>query len=607
MPRSIRWIAPLAALACLFVPAAAADQWMKYESAYLTVYSDCPPYRAKSLIRQFAAHQHATRALLMPDKRNFPHTTLIYFHDETELRKYVWPTQQHNHFIRTLFGWNLIGREQLLATAWDGNIDQRLNTMRYRDADLLLNWYDDNVPRWLRFALISPMVSMGVSRDGVAYRSLSREYVSLLTKTKWLDWDAILANSFSDEEDDIPSVINTADSLRNAQLQLLGHWILFGAHDHPVNYGSMITALQQGHASKIEAFEAGLGMNCTQLDLKLRQHLETGLRAKPVAFAVADFELSLKMSPAPAHELHLLFYELLAFRKAANATQELHRAIDSGVDTIPLKLSRARQAFRENRTADAVKLCREAIAAGSRDPIAHLVSAEARLGQVTYNFDNQRQSSVVIHQVVGAAGPDFFLCLDEIRTALRLDPDFKAAYATLGRAFFAAPAVTRTDADELSPGVTVHPQGLYVRYLRGVAYERAGAFAEADADFSYLVEHHPTSVAARLVADWRGDTAYENTNRIIVGLMAEKRFFEARQLIDQALTTPAGKSRQREYQQLLLKVDEADSWNILLELFRETMWEELERQATHFIAHHPRSKHLPAVRNMLSQASRHLD
>lgn len=579
------------------------DSWTKYEVEGLTVFSDCPPYRVRSLLRPITAHRAVIRRLFIPEGYRSPSNTLVYFEDDKDLRRYFWPTDQDSRYFRTLFGWRIIGRDQLFATAWDGNIDDRISTMQLRDTDVVLQWQSEDVPRWLRIALMSTVAKPRITDDAVVFRELSSDERSILKKEKWQPWPDIIEEKSLESVD--PDDLNKTISLRYAQLHLLGDWIVFGNHDSVLNYWTIVNALRRDHGSKTAAFEAALGRKLEQLDSALREHLRAPTQNRTIPFDSKTCAESVKTTLAQPAEIDVLRYEMLASGKAhSEARAYLDRAESSGADFIALKMARVRRALFENDYTAVMRNCRDAIATGSRDPIAYLLSAEGRMGQLTHSYSPMNHSQTIITQVTGSAGADFETCLEEIRTAIRIDPGFVAAYSTLGRAFFSAPSTTSEQAAELTPGISDHPAGLYIRYLRGAVLSRAGAGAEARTDFDYLTTNFPASVAAKLAREWQAQTKFDSDSREVDRLLIRKQFIEARAIAVSGLQNESVQSRNAGYKSMLAKIEETEAWNEILALFRKNQWSDLDAAAERFQQSFPKSRHLTAVRNMQREAKK---
>lgn len=597
-------------LVCFFVLifaviGTAAEPWQKYESDHLTVYSNCAPYRAKSLIRHIAAHQSVMRQLLAPAGAPFPHTTLVYFSDQEDFNKYA----PMGPYLQALTCWKAVGRNLLLATAWDGNIDARIESLRIIDSSLLLSWYVEALPNWLRYTLVSPFVKMKQSQEGVAFAPLSRSAVALLKKEKWEDWNTLVTSRESIPISD--GTLKGDQPVRYAQLTLLGHWLAFGHHRTP-GIQSLISAFRDttfrgATPPTLIAFETALGMDTHELDKQLRAHLEGLSNGEMLPFDRRAYEAELKISVAPEYELQIQFYEMLAGSKSYKSAGEiLDRAIASGAQSPDLIMARARRALRENEREQVVSLCREAIAAGSQDPLAYLYSAEGRLGQVFTDYESPGNSLTTISKVLGMGGTDIDLCLEELRAALRLDPVFLYAYNTFGRALFAAPAVTRAQAEELTPGIAENARGLDVRYLRGIAYWRAGARSEAEADLDYLIQHHPTKSSGQQAEDWLRTQQRKEVTQVVDKLLIQDRYVEAREAVEQARDRKSYGLGTGDYNQLMERINEKQAWDMILACFREKLWLDLDQTSTEFIKNYPKSKRLPAVRKMQVEAQSHL-
>ena len=585
---------------------AQADEWLKYEADHLTVYSDCPPYRAKSLIRQFAAFQYAARTLMVPPKSPFPHTTLVFFNDKSEFEKYYRPTKQEYYTTEILYGWKTIGRNRLIATAADRNLDERVQAMYRLEAGALLQWYDATAPQWLRHMAELAFTGLNPRRNTIEFSGPTPEQRKNLTKIPWRDWVVVCG------ADDVKAESETKPTnIVQAQRWLLAKWMLFDSSPQGSAFMNMLEAMRMDRTKETAAFETGLGMNEAQLTNRLRVYFQEYNSNGTLAFASDAFESRLRITQATQQEIHIVFFYLLSTtHPTESARQQLDQAIASGPETVELMLAQALCAKLENDAPTAIRHYRKAISAGTHDPTAYLGSARGRLRIDKYDISEVFGVKVSESSIISATDAEVQKAIDEILTALRLDLANQAAYSQLAHAITQLSGVNRGQAEILSLGVSEKPAGINIRLARGLAYFRAGALAEAEADFDYLLRAYPDSREARSIIDWRkrqseAKTQYE-ANKSIKELFAEKRYAEARQKLVQALADESNITIKRSYEKEIAQLDEMLAWDSIMFLARDQRWSEVEKSAAAYIEAFPKRHRVQVVKNRLRTAQEHL-
>jgi tetratricopeptide (TPR) repeat protein len=605
-PVACRLVLLLSALVLTAHPARAGE-WLKYEAGDLTVYSDCSPYRAKSLMLQFAAFQHAARTLMVPKGTPFPRTTIVYFNDEVEFLDHTFPNERMDTLLVRLNISYSLGRERLIVTAWDAFFATRIASIFRQESMLLPHWYDNDAPPYLGRAVSEVLKSTHLKGGFIHIDGPSAEQSSRLAEAKWTDFSEMIKAPNGRPVG--PDLLH--GEIAQARLWQLGDWILFGGNPKGTRVFSLIEAHRNEHGSASAALESGIGLSGTELADRMRTRLADKSIERTLPFDRNAFDAGIRESPAPDHELHIhRFYMLAVGNDLPKAYKELDQAIASGVDTKELKMARAIKARLEDDLPAAAGIYRDAMKAGTVDPYVYYCSARIKLVRDAFEVN---ALGIYTSRYTYPAHPtkdEAIEAIAELKTAIRLDPHYRLVYGLMVDAIEALPTVTREHPELLTLGLSVHPPGLRIRYARGLAYERAGARAEAEADFDYLLKRHPDSKEAKNVINWRQSRAGIGNQSVepekIEELIVQKRFVEARELLVQALAAETDANLKRNYPREIARLDEMIAWASIMTLTKEKRWAELEKATAGYIESFPHSSRITVVRNRLREARERL-
>jgi len=178
---------------------------------------------------------------------------------------------------------------------------------------------------------------------------------------------------------------------------------------------------------------------------------------------------------------------MLVNNNASGADVLLQRAMTLAPDApLVLEAMARRQIFNRDKNR-AVEFYRAAIAAGTKNPRAYLLSAEVRLDDVMGHSGDQP----------GQGGTPVVESLGEIRQALKLNPGDGEAYALLGRALYGSEALTEADLAELTPGIESREHGYLVKYYYALLQLRLDQYADAVARVRRLLQDESVPAAKR--------------------------------------------------------------------------------------------------------------
>jgi hypothetical protein len=585
---------------------AQADEWMKYESSELTVYSDCPPYRAKSVAKKIAAYQFAVRTLMLPPGSVSPHTTLVVFNKTDEFDQYFQPTELKYAKLITLYVGKPIGRNRFIALADDSRIDERFKAITKLEATHMLPWMDDDPPQWLKYATEAVFSKFHLRGNLIDFDGANADQRSNLKKSEWRDWAVVVAGAKDEmmEKEKVPT------NMAQSQCWLLGDWMLFGDTPRGTAYLKMLTAMRERYPSPRAAFEAGTGMNGAQLTDHLRKYYRDDAK-RSLHFDANAFEASLRTSPANSRDLHLIRFHLLFGREPIDPVlNELRQAEASGPDCEELQFARVLGAKLANDRESVIRTCREAIAAGTRNAFFYLDSANYRLNHTSFEPSVVFGLRNVFYTSMNANASEVQAAFEEIRTGQQLDPLDPSIPSRLANVIMQLPSVTQEHVELLTPGLSDGPRGLHVRLVRGIVNQRLGANAKAETDFYYLLNYHPTSQQALHILELKRqqDETVVNAEvqKNMEQLFAQHRYAEARQIVAETLADEKNPNRQQALTKELKRLDEIIAWEETTSLAKKKRWAEVENTAKSYIERFPKSHRVQVIKNRLRTAQEQL-
>ena len=272
----------------------------------------------------------------------------------------------------------------------------------------------------------------------------------------------------------------------------------------------------------------------------------------------------LKIEPADAAEVMVRESDLLvSYGREAEGDALLDQAVALSPQAIYVNEALARRAMRHQDQTAAARFYRQAMAAGSTNTNAWIISAAERLVQVqAYGSD-----------VAGGGSNSTLTALEEVHRALQLDPGDRNAWRLLGRVYFVLAKADEAGLAELSRAVTDQENGLHVRYYRGLLQFRLGHMAEAVADLEYVETHPRTSPAVRQSAlNFRAKLQFQTDKGQVERWVGEEKYDEARAAVARGSEQATGTSMGKAYQGLRAWVEENASWVKTVELYNQQDW-----------------------------------
>lgn len=480
--------------------AGAAPVWQRLETDDFTIYSDAATNDIKEFAVNYTAFRQVLCELLMPPGRKPPRSMLILFKKGSSLKKYG-PISKDEDF-KLLTYTAQVDDMALLALAVSGDRKRACQVAFEFETVFALERAGYVLPIWVSqgtgMIMASLEVEKGKCRVGADIDDLADFF---LNSGDLLPWDKFFLTGRGSDE-------YTGKKLAGvfqAQAWALMHWVLLSQKTPRESFAALAASIRE--KSFLEAVQNITGAKAKEFTTSIARYLNGKNKSYECPFDEQKVRAGLQLSPAPEVEVHVQLANILAaadrYDESAN---ELNQALALAPEAVCVKEAAARQALRNKQKEDAVKLYRDAIAAGTKNPMAYLVSAGARLDE--YSFSGIDYS--------GGGGPSVEIAIGEIKTALELNRGNMQAYRLLGRAFYILPKFTEERLADLVPGLLAGANGCSVRYYRALLYERLEKLELSASDLRLILDDPD-------VLQWTKHAAQERLAKIERQLKARER------------------------------------------------------------------------------------
>lgn len=565
--------------------ASAAAPWIKLRVGEITIYSNAAQKDVTEFAVGYVAFRKTFRELLVPGTGQFP-TTILLYRSLSQLEPLL-PKSEHKDSHTISYSGEIDGTA-FLVLAVDGDRRTALQQTYEFDTVWALRRSGVFVPVWMSQGAGEVLASLTLRGstctvgDGPDNLSQQWEHNALI---EWPDF--FLISNQSEE-------YLGSNARFHGQAWALMHWLLLHDDHGRERFSDLATRLRTEPGLK--ATEAVLGMPEREFERALRRHFRSDHTTRQFAFDAPAVRAQLKVEPAPEAELCVQRANLLFLtRKKYEASLELNRARVLAPESPLVKEALARAAAFDGDQDEAIRLFREAIAAGSTNSMAYLHSARRRLDE---------QSSGGVDRG-GGGGNDVQNAIAELRQVVTLDPGSVEGYRLLGRAFFVSPKLEPANVEELNPGIGSAPGCDAVRWYRAMLWQRLSRPDDALTDFHYLATDGSVSPKLRKLAQDRiADLAFTDLKKKLESLVKEHRIEEALTSLAEAKAQPDIAIGADDIQKLGTWLEEVEAWQKLAEARRTAAPEDVKRQAQSFLEKYPRSRVAPDARKVLAEAER---
>jgi tetratricopeptide (TPR) repeat protein len=452
--------------------AGAAPVWQRLDTDDFTIYSDASVNDLKDFAVNYSAFRQVLADLFMPAGRKPSRSTLILFKKGSSLKKYGPVSKDHDFNLLTFTA--QVDDSALLALAISGDQKHACELAFEFETVFALRRAGCFLPIWMSQGAGMVLSSLKVEKGKCMLGDDINGYSWIFRDSgELLPWDKFfLTGRDSDEYKGKKQA-----GVFQAQAWGLMIWLLFSQH-HPRETFEALAANVRAK-SYLEAVQDTTGLESEQFVTAITAHLKQRNHGYQCPFDEQKVRASLQLSPAPEVEVHVQLANLLvAAERYAEASNELNQAQALAPEAACVKEAAARQALRDEQKDDAVKFYRDAIAAGTKNPMAYLVSASARLDEYSSNGIDY----------AGGGGPSTETAVSEIEKALALNPGNMRAYRVLGRAFYILPKFTEERLAELTPALVKGADGCSARFYRALLYERLEMLDPCMSDLRLIID-----------------------------------------------------------------------------------------------------------------------
>lgn len=539
----VRVLWALFGLASLTPPARAAEPaWLKVQTDDFIAYSDASQKQVTEFVVQYAAFRQVFRQLFgSPDHRS-PPTLLVLFRRSADFKDHA-PRQSGNSTSELKSFSTAVDGSALLSLSLAGDRREALRMVIEFETTWGLRRAGYYVPLWMgqgagkvlsSIDAVKGKIYVGEVAEGVDYWFYKQD--------KELPWSKFFSITNDSEE---YRGTGEKTGTYHSQAWALMHWIMLSQPNEAERFAELAGQLRTKLSE--EAIEAVMHTETKKFSSAMRRHLRAWYKPREFEFDEAKLRASLKIAPAPMGEVLALRADLLASAdRTPESFQQLIQARQVAPDSPVVKEAWARRAAREGNPDEAARLYREAIELGTTNFMAYLQSANARLNA----------SSAGGADYAGSGGRTTVKAIEEIKTALALNPGDRWSYQLLGRAYFIAPTITEENIKELEPGVSLGEEGEAVRYFRALLWLRLDRRDEYLADLQQVIDDPLTASNLRASAKRQlARETYLTTEKKINELLEEDKIDEAKKLFATLADTDLDRTTSQRYRRLQSKID----------------------------------------------------
>lgn len=567
-----RCVGLLLVSAGLATSAGAAEKWIRVEAEGVTVYTEASASDASEFLGQYLGYRHTFAALFGQADRPLGPVHVLLYRNQKSLGKIARDNPEANLMTTALTG--AVDGDVVLALSV--NVERRNALKSIYEFNTIVDLQRTGyfVPLWVEHGTGVIMSTLETEKDHCVAGSTVDWMVGKLTNDPWLSWEKISSIRVNTPTYNTPATFQ----LFTAQAWTLMRMVL---QQDPTKARERFLALVD-EVRKTPLADAAVA-KVLQVDPSMvtpmakRQLHPSGKIVVP--FDRAQAVSHIKVDAAPEAEMDVAVASLmLVNNNAEGADVLLQRAMTLAPDApLVLEAMARRQTFNRDKNR-AVEYYRAAIAAGSKNPRAYLLSAEMRLNDVMGQGGDQP----------GQGGTPVVESLGEVRQALKLNPGDGEAYMLLGRALYGSEAITAVDLAELTPGFESRDHGLLVRYYYALLELRLDQYADAVAQVRQLLQDETVPASKR--RDLLRGFAAQNFGLVkarVERQVHEKDFDAAKALLEQRLDPTEWNVIAEPVTALRKWVDMSAALDAITQLEAEGTPEALRKAREAFVAKYP--------------------
>jgi len=458
-----------------------AETWLKAETPDAVIYSDASAGDLQDFALRYAEFRHGFNEFIAPEGRRAPPSTILLFRKSETLRGFVSSVRKPAPATLTATT-ATVDFNSLFALALSGDLNVALITTFESDATWMLRRLGYFVPLWMAQGTGEVLAPTRV-RGGQVVIGEQANWLTSHLKHGFLHWDRFFEMDQHSPEYRVQN--GPGQGLYQAQAWALMHLVLLGGENPRERFQKLAGAVN-GTKADLSAVAQFLGVTPEQIGEAVHSHVfQVHPQTRAYPLDVAELRAAIHTSSAPEAEVRVELGDLLQSTGNTAEAQVQYARASALAPNLPLvKEAKARSELAENDQSAAAQDYREAIAAGSTDPNAYLISAEDRLNDIG-------------REGPGSAGEIATGAIDEIHQAMKLSPGNGAIYAQLARAYYLAGQISEANAEELTPALNDSEFGRIIRYYQALDYERLGLHGASLANLNFILADQNTPAALR--------------------------------------------------------------------------------------------------------------
>ena len=563
------------------------NAWNELEGDGFVILSDARPRDVDRFALAYSAFYRAFENLFVTESRRLSKSTLLLFASDSELHSHL--AKETGSKLETL-GFSIdVDGAPISVFSIEGSPERTLQTAFEAEGMWAIRRLGYFMPVWMTQGAGQVLSTVEVEKGRYVVGRDTRDFAGDLRVNNWLKWDRFFDVHTGSKEYQV-----TGTSIFHAQAWALMHWILSKDDRGSQRFRQLVEELRTKTA--LNAVQTVMNEKADRLRDAIESHLRKAAKGTRVGFDEKAVRAAWKLRPASPARVAAARAEVLARSgRTAEADVLLTQMRLQDPDSPWINEAYARRAMMSRDDAEAVRLYREAIKAGSENPVAYLISADERLNRSRAGgLDFEGQGN---HLYVDEA-------LGEIRRAIELDPGSGMGYQLLGRAFFVSPTVDPAMVDELSKGKMDAKSGAQVRFYLGLLYHRLGMDDAYVNELSDLAENEDTPNDIKTKAMKRLKSHPLVIAKIALqDLVGEGKFGEARRRLEPA-SSDSFKLSPSQRAGLTTWLAEQEAIAELKVLYDGRQWPLFRAKAEAFITNHPQSPAAERVRSYLETVIR---
>ncbi len=576
----------LALLLSLSTGLCAAPRWLKAQSGEVTVLSDLSRSDLTDIAVRYSAFRHTLNELLAPPGRKLPPAILIVFRNYSKMEDLVGKSKGDNVHMTSFT--TQVDETAVMAISYDQDRENTLYLCYVFDAMNSIDRLGYFVPLWFEQGTGEVLASINMKKDRcIVGETDGQEY------NAWAQGDQVPWTRFFDVSRNSTEYTDSQKGMwYQAQAWAFMHTLLLDKGNFHASFMEAARRAQENPLGPAAA-EKALGVSTEKFSAVVNHHMRHDHLAT-VPFDSVAAAKQIRISEAPEAEVRVRTADILAGTgQPWLVDAELAVAKQLAPNTPLVDEALARRALANSDEDGAVLLYRKAMGEGSSDEVAYLYSAEARL--------NESAVGGVDH--AGDGGTNIPPAIDELHEVLKMNPGNRRAWAMLGRAYFLENKLADSGPDDLAGGLAEDEDGMRLRYVRALLYNRLNRREACVADLKAVIADPiaPENLRSAAVG-MRDELRFADDSAQATALEKERDYTAALTLIEAGRAAVDDTAAVARYDQLKKVAIENQASRDLFALYNAKKYAEFKPKAEAFVAKYPGNGNVAALLPMIEQA-----